>query len=102
MRGSSRVHGTSSSRARSSSGLDQQKLYLIGQGVRPVRFKRFPEPQSPWEALSSAFGVQSEAAQALVTLGGVMADPRAQAVLSRVETERMRGQGASVLADQPL
>ena len=67
-----------------------------------VRFKRFPEPQSPWEALSSAFGVQSEAARALVALGGVMADPRAQAVLSRVETERMRGQGASVLADQPL
>ncbi|WP_428152101.1 signal peptide peptidase SppA [Brevundimonas sp.] len=67
-----------------------------------VRFKRFPEPQSPWEALSSAFGVQSEAARALVTLGGVMADPRAQAILSRVETERMRGQGASVLADQPL
>jgi protease-4 len=31
-----------------------------------------------------------------------MADPRAQAILSRAETERMRGQGASVLADQPL
>jgi protease-4 len=67
-----------------------------------VRFKRFPEPQTPWEALSAAFGVQSEAARALVTLGGVMADPRAEALLSRVETERMRGQGASVLADQPL
>lgn len=67
-----------------------------------VRFKRFPEPQSPWEALSAAFGVQSEAARALVTLGGVMADPRSQAILSRIETERMRGQGASVLADQPL
>ncbi|WP_309630090.1 signal peptide peptidase SppA [Brevundimonas sp.] len=67
-----------------------------------VRFKRFPEPQSPWEALSEAFGVQSEAARALVALGGVMADPQAQAILSRAETERMRGQGASVLADQPL
>ena len=67
-----------------------------------VRFKRFPEPQSPWEALSSAFGVQSEAARALVMLGGVMADPRSQALMERVETERMRGQGASVLADQPL
>ena len=67
-----------------------------------VRFKRFPTPQSPWEALSSAFGVQSEAAQALVTLGGVMSDPQTRAVLGRVELERMRGQGASVLADQPL
>ena len=70
--------------------------------TQSVRFKRFPEPQSPWEALSSAFGVQSEAARALVALGGVMADPRAQAVLSRVKTESMRGQGASVLADQPF
>ncbi|ADL02096.1 signal peptide peptidase SppA [Brevundimonas subvibrioides] len=67
-----------------------------------VRFKRFPTPQSPWEALSAAFGVQSEAAQALVTLGGVMSDPQTRAVLNRVEMERMRGQGASVLADQPL
>ena len=67
-----------------------------------VRFKRFPEPQTPWEALSAAFGVQSEAARALVTLGRVMADPQAQAILSRVEADRMRGQGASVLADQPL
>jgi protease-4 len=67
-----------------------------------VRFKRFPTPKSPWEALASAFGVQSEAAHALVALGGVMADPQTRALLSRVETERMRGQGASVLADRPL
>jgi len=67
-----------------------------------VRFKRFPTPQSPWEALSSAFGVQSEAAQALVTLGGVMSDPQTRAVLNRVEMDRMRSSGASVLADQPL
>ncbi|WGM31761.1 signal peptide peptidase SppA [Brevundimonas sp. NIBR11] len=70
--------------------------------TQSVRLKRYPEPQSPWEALSAAFGVQSEAARALIAIGGVMADPQAQAVLSRVETERMRGQGASVLADRPL
>lgn len=70
--------------------------------TQSVRFKRFPTPQSPWEALSEAFGVQSEAARALVAIGGVMADPQAQAVMSRVQTERMRGEGASVLADQPL
>ncbi|AQR61267.1 signal peptide peptidase SppA [Brevundimonas sp. LM2] len=67
-----------------------------------VRYKRFPTPKSPWEALSEAFGVQTQAARALVTLGGVMADPQTQAILGRVEMERMRGQGASVLADQPL
>lgn len=70
--------------------------------TQSVRFKRFPEPQSAWEALSEAFGVQSEAARALVAIGGVMADPQAQAMINRVQTERMRGQGASVLADQPL
>jgi protease-4 len=67
-----------------------------------VRFKRFPTPQSPWEALSEVFGVQSEAARALVVLGGVMADPQSQAVMSRIRTERLRGEGASVLAEQPL
>ncbi len=67
-----------------------------------VRFKRFPTPMSPWEALSEAFGVQSEAAQALVALGGVMADPRAEVVMRRIEADRMRSSGATVLADQPL
>jgi len=67
-----------------------------------VRYKRFPTAKSPWEALSEAFGVQSEAAQTLVALGGVLSDPQTRAVLERVEMERMRGRGASVLADQPL
>ena len=48
---------------------------------QPVRFKHFPKAQSPWEALSEAFGVQSEAARALVMVGGVMADPQAHAVM---------------------
>ena len=67
-----------------------------------VRFKRYPEPQSPWEALSEAFGVQSEAARALVMLGGVMADPNAQALMREARAEQMRAQGAVVLADEPL
>lgn len=67
-----------------------------------VRFKRFPAAKSPWEALSEAFGVQAEAAQALVRIGAVVGSPEAQAVMRRVETERLRGQGGLVLADQPL
>ena len=67
-----------------------------------VRFKRFPEPKSAWEALSSVFGVQSEAARALVMLGGIMADPEVQAVTQRVQADRMRREGAVVLADRPL
>ncbi len=69
---------------------------------QPVRFKHFPKVRSPWEALSEAFGVQTEAARALVTIGGVMADPQAQAVMRRIQGERMRSEGAVVLADQPL
>ena len=67
-----------------------------------VRLKRFPAAKSPWEALSEAFGVQSEAARALVMLGGVMADPRAQAVMRETRAEEMRSQGAVALADQPF
>ena len=67
-----------------------------------VRFKRYPKALSPWEALSEAFGVQSEAAQALVMLGGVVNDPAAQATMRRIQADRARGQGATVLADQPL
>lgn len=67
-----------------------------------VRFKRFPAAKSPWEALSDAFGVQAEAAQALVRIGAVVGSPEAQSVIQRVQTERLRGQGGLVLADQPL
>ncbi|MBX3477602.1 MAG: signal peptide peptidase SppA [Brevundimonas sp.] len=67
-----------------------------------VRFKRYPKALSPWEALSQAFGVQSEAARALVMLGAVTRDPTAQAALRQVQADRARGQGATVLADQPF
>ncbi len=67
-----------------------------------IRLKRFPEPLSPWEALSQAFGVSTEAARALVFLGGVAQDPQAQAIAGRVEADRMRREGAMVLADRPL
>jgi protease IV len=64
-----------------------------------VRFKRFPTRLSPWEALSEAFGVQSEAARALVAVGRVMGDPAVRSAAGAVEAERMRAGGASVLAD---
>ncbi len=67
-----------------------------------VRFKRYPKAESPWEALSSAFGVSSEAAHALITIGGVMSDPQVQATARMVEADRMRSRGAVVMADTPL
>ncbi|WP_372706432.1 signal peptide peptidase SppA [Brevundimonas sp.] len=66
-----------------------------------VRFQRYPEPSSPLEALSEAFGVSGEAARVLVGIGGLMNDPQAEAAFRRVQTERARASGASVLADQP-
>ena len=66
-----------------------------------VRFKRYPEAGSPFEALSRMFGVSAQAAQVLIGIGGVMNDPEAEAAVRRIETERARASGASVLADQP-
>ncbi|MDQ3125620.1 MAG: signal peptide peptidase SppA, partial [Pseudomonadota bacterium] len=66
-----------------------------------VRFKRYPEAQSPFEALSQAFGVSGEAARVLIGIGGVMNDPAAEAAVRSIQTERARASGASVLADQP-
>ncbi|MFN3670170.1 MAG: signal peptide peptidase SppA [Brevundimonas sp.] len=66
-----------------------------------VRFKRYPEASSPFEAIAKAFGVSGEAARVLVGIGGVMNDPAAEAAVRRIQTERARSSGASVLADQP-
>jgi protease-4 len=67
-----------------------------------VRIKRFPEQQSPFEALANAFGVSGEAARALILIGSAVEDPQAQAVMRRIEADRMRREGAVVLADRPL
>lgn len=66
-----------------------------------VRFKRYPEAKSPFEALSEAFGVSGEAARVLVGIGGVMNDPAAEATVRRIQADRARAAGATVLADQP-
>ncbi|MFT4953877.1 MAG: protease-4 [Brevundimonas sp.] len=67
-----------------------------------VRFRRYPRPLSTWEALGEAFGASGEAAETLIRLNGVMSDPDVQAVVARARAERMRSQGAVVMADQPL
>ena len=66
-----------------------------------VRFKRYPEAKSPFDALSDIFGVSGEAARVLVGIGGIMNDPQAEAAVRRLQTERARSSGATVLADQP-
>ena len=67
-----------------------------------VNYKYYPAPQSPWEALATAFGTSGQAAQALVRIGSIMGDPAAEAVIGRVRTERLRSQGHVVLSEQPV
>ncbi|MFN3352423.1 MAG: signal peptide peptidase SppA [Brevundimonas sp.] len=67
-----------------------------------VRLIRYPTQKSPFEALSEAFGVSAEGAEALVAVGGVLASPEAQGAIARARTEQLRARGASVLADQPV
>lgn len=67
-----------------------------------VRLRRFPGAKSPWEAFSEMFGVSAQSARVLMGVGAVMDDPDARALMARARTERMRGEGAAVLADQPL
>ena len=72
--------------------------------TQSVRFKRYPEPQSPWEALSSAFGVSVRGGPGPGRPSAASWPiPQAQAVVSRVaDRADARAGGASVLADQPL
>ena len=65
-----------------------------------VRFKRYPTPQTPWEAIATAFGASGEAATALIRVGNLLGDPAAEAVMERIRTEQLRSRGATVLADQ--
>lgn len=67
-----------------------------------VRLRRYPRPQSTWEALGELFGSTSEAADTLVRLNAVMNDPEVQAVVARARAERLRSQGAVVMTDEPL
>ena len=66
-----------------------------------VRFKRYPESQSPFAALSELFGVSGEAARVLIGIGGIMNDPQAEAAVRQLQAERARASGATVLADRP-
>lgn len=67
-----------------------------------IRYKRYPESKSAFEALSEAFGVSGEAARVLVGIGGVMNDPAAEATVRRIQTDRARASGATVLAERPF
>ncbi len=67
-----------------------------------VRFKRFPTEKTFFEGLSEAMGVSSASMRSLSTVGYLLTDPRAEALLDDVAEARMREGGrAAVLSDAP-
>ncbi len=68
-----------------------------------VRLRRMTPQASPLEALENVLGVGAVSVRTLAAAGWVLGDPRAEAILENVATERLRSQGAGmVLAPTPL
>lgn len=65
------------------------------------RLKPIRSTSSPFEDLERLFGAGSEAVRAVETVHALASDPDARAVLGQLREERLRRQGANVLAPQP-
>ncbi len=63
-----------------------------------ARLKRMSPSGSPVEALQKMLGVSASSARTLAAAAWVFGDPRAQEVLDGLAQERLRSQGAMVLA----
>ena len=72
--------------------------HLSGQ---TVRLKTVTVRRSPFDALGKAFGMDSSAVRALMTTARVLSDPRAQGVINAIDADRLRADGANVLAPLP-
>jgi protease-4 len=66
-----------------------------------VKIKRM-EQGSPIEALQKVLGVSGTSLRTLAAAAWIFADPRAQGLLDDLVSERLRAQGATVLAPAPL
>jgi protease-4 len=63
--------------------------------------KRVGPQASPFEALERILGVQAGSAKTLAAAAWVFGDPRAERVLNAMAAQRLRDQGAMVLAPTP-
>lgn len=63
-----------------------------------ARLKRMSPSGSPFEALQKMMGVSAASARTLAAAAWVFGDPRAQGILDGLAQERLRSQGAMVLA----
>lgn len=77
-----------------------KKLAKIDADTK-VRLKRFPAEKSFFEALSEAMGVSSASVRALSTVGWLLSDPRAEALVDEIADARMREGGrAAVMTEE--
>lgn len=67
-----------------------------------ARLKRMSPSGSPFEALQKMLGVSATSARTLAAAAWVFCDPRAQGILDDLAQERLRSQGAMVLAPKPV
>jgi len=63
-----------------------------------ARLKRMSPTTSPFESVEKMLGVSATSAKTLAAAAWVFGDPRAQGILDDLAQERLRSQGAMVLA----
>jgi len=67
-----------------------------------VRLKHMRSTASPFEVFQRALGVSSASIRTLAASAWLLGDPRAEAIMDELAQSRLRGQGATVLADTPI
>ena len=67
-----------------------------------VRLKRMTPQASPIQALEQMLGVSASSARTLAAAAWILGDPRAQGIVDEVAAQRLRQQGAMVLAPTPV
>jgi protease-4 len=67
-----------------------------------VRLKKITPRASAFDSLQRAFGVSETSLRTLASLGWVLSDPRAAPVTDALVADRLRAEGANVLAPTPF
>jgi protease-4 len=81
---------------------DAKRLAGLSKDTETV-LKVMPSKHSPLDALQRVMGLGGASAHTLTTVGALLTDPRAQAVLEDLERARLQSEGqAAVLAPIPL
>jgi protease-4 len=75
---------------------------LAGITGKDVRLKMFPAQKTLFEGLKSALGVSESSARVIGTAAYLLDQPQAQALTRQLVQSKMRADGATVLADQPV